>query len=242
MQERPRVRARDWFPFSATEVQVALGLCGFLATMLSVLGLASEDITRGAGTFLAVTYVAGLLVHARAGRRTFDLVVNGGLRGTGYLPFFRTAKRSLFLTHVDDDTPCEELLGVYRSLLERGVQMRRVVFRRGKESGTRWLVEFGEHKNLRQRVVPPEHAELMALSFAVVDENAVVVSVPGYGAIDGEPYTPDFVLKHLLVLRDHAVARVFLEIHRQLWDQAKPLERAEELLEAPPQPHPRKPR
>lgn len=198
--------------------------------MLSLLGLAPHLTAASTVGFLGAAYLSGLLVHARGRVRTFDFIEDGGLKGDGYLKFFRCAERSLFLTHVDDDPPGEELLALYRSLLERGVQMRRVIFRRALTSPVQWVVDFGEHKNLTQRVVCPEQAELMAFSFAIVDEELVLISVPGYGAIDVGPYAPRFVLRHLLVLHDRTVARVFLEIHRQLWEHARSLENLKALV------------
>lgn len=214
---------RDWFPFTAGEVELVLGVVGFVVTSLAFIDIPSRVLAVGSGAGLVVTYLAGLLVYERRGLRVFDFIEDGGLRGGGYVPYFRTAEHSLFLTHTDDDAPSEELLGLYRTLLARGVQMRRVTFLRAGAESARWLAEFGEHPNLEQRVVPSERADLLPLSFAVVDESTVVVSVPGYSAIDASQYASSFVLRHLLVIHDEAVAWVFLEMHRQLWGRAIPL-------------------
>lgn len=192
-------------------------------TILTVVGVSPHALAVGTGTFLVVAYLAGLLVHDRRRLRVFDFIEDGGLRGRGYVPFFRTAQHSLFLTHTDDDAPSEELLGLYHTLLARSVQLRRVTFLRPGRESARWLADFGEHANLEQRVVPPERGELLPLSFAVIDESVVVVSVPGYSAIDASQYATRFVLRHLLVIHDTAVACVFLEMHRQLWERAIPL-------------------
>ncbi len=218
-----RSRIRDWFPFSVGEIEFALAVGGFLVTSLSLVGVPAQTLAVGTGLFLLVTYLAGLLVYDRRSLRVFDFLEDGGVRGSGYVPYFRAARHSLFLTHTDDDAPSEELLGLYRTLLARSVQLRRVTFLRPGSESARWLVEFGEHPNLEQRVVPPERADLLPFSFAVVDESVVVVSVPGYSAIDASEYATRFVLRHLLVIHDVAVARVFLEMHRQLWERALPL-------------------
>lgn len=222
-QAPSRSRARDWFPFSVGEIEFALAVGGFLVTSLALVGVPAETLAIGTGLCLLVAYLAGLLVYDRRGLRVFHFVEDGGVRGSGYVPYFRAARHSLFLTHTDDDAPSEELLGLYRRLLARDVQLRRVTFLRPRTESVRWLAEFGEHPNLEQRVVPPERADLLPLSFAVVDESVVVVSVPGYSALDASQYATRFVLRHLLVIHDVAVAQVFLEIHRQLWDRALPL-------------------
>ena len=222
--EPTRRRAGDWFPFSVGEIEFALAVGGFLVTSLALVGVPAETLAIGTGLFLLVTYLAGMLVYNRRGLRVFHFVEDGGVRGGGYVPYFRGARYSLFLTHTDDDAPSDELLGLYRTLLAKDVQLRRVTFLRPKTESVRWLAEFGEHPNLEQRVVPPERADLLPLSFAVVDESVVVVSVPGYSAIDASQYATRFVLRHLIVIHDLAVARVFLEMHRQLWDRALPLQ------------------
>jgi len=213
---------REWFPFRVGEVERALGLCGFVVASLALVDVPAHALAVFTAAFLVVAYLAGLLVYARRGVRAFDFIKDGGLRGEGYVTYFREARKSLFLTHTDDDAPSEELLGLYRTLLGRGVQMRRVVFLRHQDTAN-WLVRFGEHRHLEQRVVPPERADLLPLSFVVVDEITVVVSVPGYDAIDAGGYASEFVLRHLLVIKDRAVARVFLEMHRHLWERANPL-------------------
>ena len=221
--EPPVIRPREWFPFTAAEVETAIGLCGFVVASLALVDIAPHALAAGTVLYLVIAYVAGLLVYARRGRRVFDFIEDGGLRGEGYVRYFRMATHSLFLTHTDDDAPSEELLGLYRTLLARGVQMRRVAFLRRGSSGGKWLFSFGKHRNLEQRVVPAEVGDVLPLSFAVVDEETVIMSVPGFDAIDTDVYARHFVLRHLLVIKDPAVARVFLEMHRRLWSGAHPL-------------------
>lgn len=164
--------------------------------------------------------VAGLSVYSTRLARTFEFIEDGGLRGRGYLPYLRTARHSLFLTHADDDSPSDELLAVYRELLERNVEMRRGLFLRGDGRGASWIARFGDHPRLLQKAVLPDRAEVMRISFVVVDEEVVILSVPGFGPLDDGSYTDSFVLRHLLVMRDRAVARVFLSVHEHLWNQA----------------------
>ena len=153
---------------------------------------------------MVVAYLAGLLVYARRHARRFVFIRDGGVRGEGYKDPFRRAKRSLLLMHVDDDTPSAELQELYRTLLDRGVRMRRtvVVRREGNPEGYAWIAAFGNHPNLQQRVLPPEVASVMPLSFVIVDESLVILSVPGYAAIDTHSYSPGLLLRHLVVLDD----------------------------------------
>jgi len=93
--------------------------------------------------------------------------------------------------------------------------MRRVLFLR-EEGSVGWVAKFGGHPRLKQRAMSPSAAEVMPFSFVVVDEETVIMSVPGSGALDEEAYTTAFVLRHLIVIRDRAVAKVFLRMHEQL--------------------------
>lgn len=161
-----RRSGRGWFPFTVGEVELVLAVVGFAVTSLAFVDVPPRLLAVGSGVCLAVTYLAGLLVYERRGLRVFDFIEDGGLRGGGYVPYFRTAEHSLFLTHTDDDAPSEELLGLYRTLLARGVQMRRVTFLRAGAESARWLAEFGEHPNLEQRVVPSERAGLLGSALA----------------------------------------------------------------------------
>jgi hypothetical protein len=207
---------RDWFPFSAREIEFALGLCGFAVTTLALIGIPNPVLGFGTLVLLLIAYALGLLVYSSRERRVFDFIVDGALGGEGYLNYFRAARSSLFLTHTDDDPPNEELQGLYRNLLAKGVQIRRVTFPRLNMG---WLVAFGGHPNLQQRIMASNGPELLPLSFAVVDEETVIVSVPGYDAIDSPRYATQYVLRHLIVIHDRTVAKVFLEMHRHLWEQ-----------------------
>lgn len=126
--------------------------------------------------------------------------------------------------HVDDDPPSEELLGVYRTLLSGGVQIRRVLFLRSASDTLKWVSEFGEHPNLMQRLVAPDDARFTRMSFAVVDGTDVLVSVPGDDPIDDDVYAPRLVLRHLLVIADREVAGVFARAHEGIWRHAHPFE------------------
>jgi hypothetical protein len=228
-----RSPSRLWFPFTATELQVSLAVFGFAAAALAYAGVDGRYLAAAAGGFIVVTYLAGLLVYARRHARRFRFVPDGGVRGEGYLPLFRRARRSILLMHVDDDTPSEELVGLYRSLLERGVRMRRTVVVRpeGDPLGYAWVAEFGNHPNLQQRVLPPQGAALMRFSFVIVDEELVAMSVPGYAAIDAKSYSPGLLLRHLVVLDDRDAAAVFMRLHEELWMAAVPLRNAKDLAD-----------
>ena len=226
-------RLRLWFPFTATELQVALGVFGFVAAALAYGGVQEVYLAAAAGGYVVVAYLAGLLVYARRHARRFVFIRDGGVRGEGYKDLFRKAKRSLLLMHVDDDTPSAELQELYRALLERGVRMRRtvVVRREGNPEGYAWIAAFGNHPNLQQRVLPPEAASVMPLSFVIVDESLVILSVPGYAAIDTHTYSPGLLLRHLVVLDDAEAAAVFLRMHEEVWRRAAPLEDAAALAD-----------
>ncbi|MEQ1735809.1 MAG: hypothetical protein ABL886_05350 [Rhodoglobus sp.] len=204
-------------------MNVVFGLVGTLGTIASLLAWSWEVALAIGGGLILCAYFSALLVRARERSHGFELVEDGGIRGQGHSELFRRSRQSLLLMHVDDDAPDAALLGLYRSLLERGVQIRRLVFLRPDVQDWRWMVEFGTHANLRQRVILPEEASLTRFSFAVVDELMVALSVPGIGAIDTPAYAPRFVLRHLLVLRDRHVGRVFARVHGELWAQGHDL-------------------
>lgn len=226
---------RRWFPFSAIELEIAMGAFGVLTACLVFFGAEQDVLAVLAVIYLVVFYVAGLLVHSRRNSLTF--IRDGGLQGSGYLAYFRKAKSSLLLLHTDDDPPGDELLGLYRTLLDRGVELRRVIFVRPDHAPTAysWVQSFGRHASLEQRVVLPDQADMMRISFVVVDERWVMISVPGDAAIDAEGYATRFVLRHLLVVEDPQVVEAFTEVHSQLWRRAIKLE--DERLLAEPAAH-----
>ena len=214
------MQSRTWFPFTLTEVEVALGLFGFVTACLAFLGAKNSVLAWVTLGYVALAYLAGLVVHAR--RPGFTFMRDGAVRGAGYAQFFRRATRSLLLLHTDDDAPSEELLGLYRTLLDRGVELRRVIFVRPDHApgAYDWVRKFGRHERLQQRVVLPDRAEVMRFSFVVVDERWSILSVPGDAAVDGEGYAGRFVLRHLLAIEDAEIAEAFTEVHRQLWRRA----------------------
>lgn len=216
--------SHSWFPFNATEVEVALGLLALIESLLGFLGASPFMLAWSTIAYLALAYIAGLLVYFRRGPFVFS--VNGALQGRGYLPYFRRAQHSLLLLHVDDDPPCEELLGLYRGLLDRGVELRRILFVRPEQAphAFEWVARFGEHDGLKQRLVPPEQAELVRMSFVVVDERWVLIAVPGGAAVHGEEYSHNLIMRHLLAVDDARVAAGFTAIHEQLWRRAGPLQ------------------
>jgi len=224
---------RLWFPFTATELQVALGVFGFVAAALAYAGVEGRYLATAAAGYAVLAYLAGLLVYGRRHARGFVFIREGGVRGEGYKELFRTAKRSLLLMHVDDDTPSVELQALYRTLLDRGVRMRRtvVVRREGDPAGYAWIAAFGDHPNLQQRVILSEDAAVIPFSFALVDEELVVLSVPGYAAIDAHTYSPGLLLRHLVVLDDAEAAAVFLRMHEGVWRRALPLDDAAALAD-----------
>jgi len=222
-----RLERTHWFPFTATEVEFGLATFGCIVTVLTLAGVERHTIGVAAGGYAVLAYLAGLLVYARRAARSFVFLPGGALGGSGYIDLVRGAQKSLLLMHVDDDPPGEELLGVYRGLLERGVQHRRLICVRenARPGAYGWLEEFGGHDGLEQRVVLPEQAQVMRLSLVVVDERVVVLSLPGGAAIESRDYARGFVFRDLLLLEDEEVAAAFIEIHRQLWSESVPLER-----------------
>lgn len=232
MSSCPKTERNPWLPFQEAEIEILLAVFGFVATLAAYAGVDERRLALGAVLYLTVAYFAGLLVQAHRARTSFALLIDGGLHGAGYVESFRQARRSLLLTHVDDDAPNEELQGLYRTLLERGVQMRRVVFLRSGalSEGVRWLRSFGDHANLLQRVMPEASSTSMCLSFVVVDAQEVIVAVPGFEPVDAEAYRDRLVFRHLLVIRDAAVAKAFVQMHIALWERAQPLPEAKALV------------
>lgn len=214
--------SRAWFPFSLPELELGLAVFGCLITALTLAGISRPAIVLAAIGFLVVAYLAGLLVYSRRQVREFEFLIGVGNGGRGYIDLVKKARRSLLLMHADEDTPVDELLCIYRGLLDNGVEQRRLIFLRehAKSGAYNWIERNGTHANLQQRVVLPEQAEVMRLSFVIIDEEVVVISVPGSGALDGPAYSRDLVFRDLLVLRDVSVASAFVEIHRQLWSNA----------------------
>lgn len=229
MSQNPPPPRSPWFPFSWGELEVAIGVVGAIA------GLASYSKVPVPLTFLLVAfvstalYLAGLLIRTRESVRTFEFLEEGAVKGEGYVPYLRKARRSLFLTHVDEDAPSDELLAVYRTLLGRGVEMRRVIFLREGGAGTAWVGRFGRNDRLLQRAIPPGRGEVMRLSFVVVDEETVLVSLPGFSQVDQSGYARGFVLRHLVVMHDRSVAQVFLRMHGDLWSQGHSIASPEDL-------------
>lgn len=221
----PARRSSPWFPFVNQEVQVALAVLGVALTALPFAGASPETVLWSIPGGLLGLYVVGLLAHRIGAGPKVEFIPNGGVGGAGYLRAFRRARRCLYLMHVDDDPPNEELQGLYRVLLERGVQIRRTVFLRqdAAPSAYDWIVRFGNHPSLQHRVVLPNQASVMRHGFVVVDDKLVLLSVPGHEAIDGQPYTEKLVLRHLLVIDDQQIATAFLRVHEVIWQHAKPL-------------------
>ena len=221
----PRNPPRPWFPFSLPELELCLALLGCVVTGLTLAGSDRFLIAASAIAFLVVAYLAGLLVYARKEALGFSLDRGGACGGRGYVDLVRRSSHSLLLMHVDDDTPVDELLAVYRSLLDRGIEQRRLIFLREdpKAGAYDWLEALGDHPKLDQRVVLPEQAEFMRLSFVVIDEETVVISLPGGSVVDSHTYARGLVFRDLLILHDSLVAEAFVEIHRQLWSQATPV-------------------
>lgn len=215
----------SWFPFADGELQMAFAMYGVIVTVLGFAGLDPHLLLGATALFALLAYFAGLLVHAQAGKNQLIFLRGGAIAGLGYAESFRRVKRCLYLMHVDDDAPSDELLALYRTLLDRGVQIRRTVFLRpdAAPSAYEWIVRFGNHQNLQQRVVLPDQAAVMRHGFVVVDDRLVLLSVPGHEAIDGHPYLEKLVLRHLLLIADQQVAAAFLRVHEEIWQRAMPL-------------------
>lgn len=215
-----------WFPFSRGEIEFAVAGVALLATVLSLLGLDGPLVVAACGGAVVVGYLAGLLVASRRARAQVEVIEGGALRGEGYVRSFRAAKRSLLVMHLDDDSPSDELQGLYRTLLDDGVQIRRTIFLRNRlsEKGYDWIVQFGDHPNLQQRAIPPEMSELVRIGFAVVDDGEVLLAVPGHQVIDRPPYQRELVLRHLVRIQSPQLAAVFARLHEELWESAEPME------------------
>lgn len=220
-----------WFPFNADELQVVLGLYGFAATTLAFVGIPADLLAWGSVLYALIAYFAGLLVSAHRASCALRFLPGGGEGGAGYVELFRSARRALFLMHIDDDPPGPELLLLYRRLLDAGVQVRRTVFLRpeAKPSALAWISEFGNHPNLQHRLVLPADGSALPFSFAVVDNRIVILSMPGFEPADNRPYATHLVLRHLLVIDDAAVAAAFLTMHEDTWQAAYPLRDVAEL-------------
>lgn len=75
-------------------------------------------------------------------------------------------------------------------------------------------------------MILPDRADVMRLSFVVVDERWSILSVPGDAAVDGEGYAGRYLLRHLLAIEDAEIAEAFTEVHRQLWRRATVVDEA----------------
>lgn len=221
-----RVRLNAWWPFTATEFELALAVLGLAVTGLSLFGGRGEVVAASAVVAAAWAYLAALFVRAREAGASFEFIEDGGLRGCGYVEPVRRARTSLLLQHVDDDAPSEELRAMYRECLERGVALRRLVFlrRESRPESLRWIAEFGEHPNLEHRIVLPEQADMMRWSFVVVDEREVVISIPGISPLDSATYSSTVVLRHVVRILEPSVAAAFVRIHEHIWQAAKPVD------------------
>lgn len=218
-----------WFPFRAVEVELALAALGVLLAVLAAADHDATDLLKWAALFLAFVYLAGLF--SRAGVGPFVFIADGAERGAGYLPAFKRAKRSLFLMHVDDDAPTEELQGLYRTLLSNGVQIRRAIFLRpdGHPKGYEWIRAFGNHPNLAQRVVLPEDSRMTQLSFVLVDDRIALVALPGVDPIQAPPFSHELVFRHLIAITEPTAVATFLQVYEAIWTRALPLEDVNEL-------------
>lgn len=226
-------RGGTWWPFTSSELQVGFGIFGFVAAAAAFAGVPAPLLAWASVAFAVLFYLAGLLVHARRSAAELQFLPDAGIAGAGHLAHFRWARRSLLLMHLDDDPPGDELLALYRRLLSEGIQIRRTVFVRkdALPSAYSWIVGFGDHPNLRQRVVLLPVGSALPMSFAVVDDRTVVLSVPGSEPIDGLPYQAELVLRHLLILRERAVVAAFLRMHEATWRAAYPVADAKHLRE-----------
>lgn len=220
-----------WWPIRTDELQAALGVMGFATTVLAFTGAEPRVLAWGSLGFAVIFYLAGLLVRAREAASGLKLIRDGALSGTGHLSAFRSVRRALLLMHLDDDPPSPELLALYRRLLDRGVEIRRIVFLRpdAAPNAYSWLVEFGDHDRLQHRVVLPDDTLPVHFSFAVVDTSTLLLSVPGWEPVDGTAYSTHLVLRHLLIINDPQVVAVFASMHETMWDRALPLRSVQDL-------------
>lgn len=218
-------RELTWFPFTASEVEIALGLCGLGATAATLLDVPGPWVVGGTVGSLSAFFCLGLLARA-ASNRVARVDLDGALHGRGYTRVFQQVQQSLLLIHLDDDAPDEELLGLYRSLLSRGVEIRRLIFVRPDHqlAGIRWIADFGPHEHLRQRVVEADPGSPLMLSFAVVDDRVVLLAIPGFQPTETAAFADACVLRHLVELRHPAVTRAFLEVYESAWRRARPVD------------------
>ena len=216
-------RKLAWFPFTASEI--ALGVCGLGATAATLLGVPGPWVVAGTAGSLSAFFSAGLLARA-AGNRVARVDLDGALHGRGYTRVFQQVQRSLLLIHLDDDAPNEELLGLYRSLLARGVEIRRLIFVRPdhQDGGIRWIENFGAHEHLRQRVIECDPGSPLMLSFAVVDDRVVLLAIPGFHKTETAPFATACFLRHLVELRHPAITRAFLEVYESAWRRGRSVE------------------
>lgn len=221
-------RKLTWFPFTAGQVEIVLGLAGLGATATSLLGVPGRAVVIGTASFLFVLFVIGLLSVA-AGNRVARVHLDGALHGRGYSHLFREARRSLLLIHLDDDAPDGELQALYRRLLDQGVAVRRLVFVRPdhRAEGIHWITQFGSHPLLRQRFVEVKHGSPLTMSFAIIDEGVVLLALPGFRSTETETYSDSIVLRHLIELRHPAASRAFLEVYESAWKRATSFEPGE---------------
>lgn len=212
-------------PISVGELELMLAVVGAGATAASLLGVSGPLVVITASVALLLGMAAAVVLSNRR-RRVATVHLDGAWRGRGYASAFRRARRSLLLIHLDDDSPDAELRLLYRRLLDRGVQVRRLVIVRPdhRPAGIRWIHEFGAHVGLRQRFVKSVPGSALALSFAIVDESIVLLAVPGFLATESELSSDGVVLRHLIELRHPSVTRAFLEVYESAWKRAVPLE------------------
>lgn len=212
-------------PISVGELELMLAVVGAGATAASLLGVSGPLVVISASIALLLGMAAAVVLSNRKSR-VATVHLDGAWRGRGYASAFRRARRSLLLIHLDDDSPDAELCLLYRRLLDRGVQVRRLVIVRPdhRPEGIRWIHEFGAHVGLRQRFVKSVPGSALALSFAIVDESIVLLAVPGFLATESELFSDGVVLRHLIELRHPSVTRAFLEVYESAWKRAAPLE------------------
>lgn len=214
-----------WYPFTVAQTELALAVAGLGASAAALLGVPGRWVVAGTAICLAALFLSGAASRFLR-TRVACVHLDAALHGRGYIRVFQQAEHSLLLMHIDDDVPNDDLLGVYRALLARGVDIHRLVFVRGdhRPEGIDWIAKFGTHPHLRQRLVSLRQGAPFMMSFAVVDDAAVLVAVPGFRPAETEPYTDGVVLRHLLELRDASVTRAFLEVYESAWRRAVPLE------------------
>ena len=95
-------RGLTWFPFTASEVEIALGLCGLGATAATLLDVPGPWVVGGTVGSLSAFFCIGLLARA-AGNRVARVDLAGALHGRGYTRVLQKGQRSLLQIHRDDD-------------------------------------------------------------------------------------------------------------------------------------------